>query len=106
DSAVWGGTLCLWHDRAVACGDDVLKMNPVYPGMLAFAERSWAGGGQHEWVANISEGDEEGFAAFEARLLHHRQLNFQDKPFPYVRQSYLRWKLYGPYDNGGNLDKV
>lgn len=105
DSAVWGGTICLWHDRAVANEDDVLKMNPVYAGMLSFAERSWAGGGQPGWVANISDGDEKGFGAFEARLLDHRRLYFAEKPFPYTRQSHLRWKLYGPYDNGGELDR-
>lgn len=105
DSAVWGGTICLWHDRAVAHDDDVLKMNPVYPGMLAFAERSWAGGGQREWIANISDGDQKGFADFEERLLDHRRLYFKDKPFPYTRQSHMQWNLYGPYDNGGELKK-
>ena len=45
---VIGGTICMWHDRAVANEEDILKMNPVYPGMLAFAERSWLGGGRSE----------------------------------------------------------
>ncbi|HRN46335.1 MAG TPA: hypothetical protein PLH20_16455, partial [Flavobacterium sp.] len=31
-----GGIVCVWNDRAVANGDDVMIMNPVYPGMLAF----------------------------------------------------------------------
>lgn len=50
-----GGTLCLWNDRAVASENDLLRMNPVYPGMLAFAERCWRGGGKSRWVAGIGE---------------------------------------------------
>lgn len=44
DTAFPGATLCLWNDRAVADGSDILSMNPVYPGMMAFAERVWNGG--------------------------------------------------------------
>jgi hypothetical protein len=45
DAHTLGGTICMWHDRAVNKDEDILKMNPVYPAMLAFAERSWRGGG-------------------------------------------------------------
>ena len=36
-----GAILCLWPGRRVEHEEDVLKMNPVYPAMLAFAERVW-----------------------------------------------------------------
>ncbi|MBK7637750.1 MAG: hypothetical protein IPJ13_28280 [Saprospiraceae bacterium] len=39
DSLNLGGILCLWHDRAVSKEEDLLTMNPVYPGILTFAEK-------------------------------------------------------------------
>jgi hypothetical protein len=105
DSSMLGATLCLWHDRKVANEADLLRMNPVYPGMLAFAERAWRGGGTAGWIANINEGDRPAFMAFEDRLLRHKTWYFQDKPFPYTRQSGIQWKLYGPYNNEGNLTR-
>ena len=105
DAFALGATLCMWHDRLVANENDILKMNPVFPGMLAFAERSWRGGGQQDWIANISNGDEKAFAEFENRLLDHKKLYFKDKQFNYLQQSHLSWKLFGPYDNSGDLLK-
>lgn len=64
DAAVWGGTLCMWHDRAVHRETDILSMNPVYPGMVAFSERIWRGGGVQDWVANLSDGDQPSFLDF------------------------------------------
>src|SRR5690606_36926055 len=80
DASVLGGTLCMWHDRAVRDERDILTMNPVYPGMLAFAERLWNGKGRSGWVANISDGDEPAFKAFEDRLLDHKKIYFGGKP--------------------------
>jgi hexosaminidase len=105
DAALLGGTICMWHDRALAKEEDLLRMNPVYPGMIAFAERSWRGGGQTDWVANIDDGNVTAFTAFENRLLDHKKIYFNEKPFPYVRQSDITWQLYGPYANHGNLSK-
>jgi hypothetical protein len=70
--------------------------------MMAFAERSWQGGGQNGWVANILDGDQEAFRGFESRLLWHRQRYFLTEPFPYERQSQVGWMLFGPFENGGN----
>jgi hypothetical protein len=107
DDNLLGGTLCMWHDRAVAKEDDVQRMNAVYPGILAFAERSWRGGGAEGWVVSIGEpgsGLAKGFTEFENRLLDQQQ-RFPELPFPYARQSNIVWKLYGPYNNAGNLDR-
>lgn len=101
-----GGVLCLWHDKNVRKEEDVLMMNPVYPGLLAFAERIWAGGGKQKWVANITDGDVEGFARFEEKLMEHRQLYFKTLPFPYQQQSSLTWNIAGPYENEGNVHRV
>lgn len=103
-----GATLCTWHDRAAGTATDVLNMNPVYPGILTFAERIWRGGGKQGWVAAIGSPGDSGtqqFMEFENRLLDQQKLNFANYPFPYKRQSASTWKLYGPYANGGALTK-
>ena len=104
DNSMLGGTLCMWQDRAVASWNDILGMNAVYPGMLAFAERCWKGGGVDGWTAVIDEKNRNlNYAQFENRLLDHKQQSFPNKPFPYVRQSYMKWDFYGPYDNSGDI---
>lgn len=105
DGSAMGATLCTWHDRAAGKEEDILRMNPVYPAMLAFAERTWQGGGKEGWVANVSDGNEKAFAAFEGRLLDRKKQSFGDKPFPYAAQAGTVWQLYGPYSNGGDLTK-
>jgi hypothetical protein len=105
DSSLLGATLCLWNDRRVEKDRDMLNMNPVYPGMLAFAEKTWRGEGQTGWIANLGDGDLPGFKDFEHRLLDHKYYYFSRKPFPYVQQSDMRWRLCGPYDNDGDLGK-
>lgn len=102
DSSLLGATLCLWNDRRVEKDSDILRMNPVYPGMLAFAERTWRGGGRDGWIANAGDGDLAAFSAFEDRLLAQKTSFFKGKPFPYVKQAGYCWQLFGPYDNNGN----
>ncbi|HEU4608739.1 MAG TPA: family 20 glycosylhydrolase, partial [Chitinophagaceae bacterium] len=103
DSSLLGATLCMWNDRRVDKPADILRMNPVYSGMLAFAERLWQGGGQKGWISNISDGNIHAFEAFEQRLIRHKKRYFADKPFPYYAQLQQRWHLLGPFPNGGNL---
>ncbi|MEO8852466.1 MAG: family 20 glycosylhydrolase [Ginsengibacter sp.] len=102
----FGGEICLWNDRRVANENDLLSMNPVYPSMLAFAERSWRGGGFPGVVVNIGEANSEradAFEEFENRLINHKNEYFKNLPFPYVRQSDIQWKFFGPFENNGNL---
>ncbi|MEJ7736930.1 MAG: family 20 glycosylhydrolase [Chitinophagaceae bacterium] len=109
DELVKGGIICLWHDRRIAKEDDVLCMNPAYPAMLAFAERSWSGGGYKGWITNINITDTgrlKAFENFEQRLTDHRQQYFSTLPFPYAAQTQMRWKLFGPYDNNGDMSKA
>ncbi|MGE5521913.1 MAG: family 20 glycosylhydrolase [Candidatus Dadabacteria bacterium] len=105
DSSLLGATLCTWNDRRVENSIDISRMNPVYPGMLAFAERTWRGGGQSGWISNVSDGDVKAFTEFESRLLVHKRIYFKGRPFPYVKQSQMNWLLFGPYDNGGDETK-
>ncbi|PRY01037.1 N-acetyl-beta-hexosaminidase [Pontibacter ummariensis] len=106
DSVVLGGTLCLWHDRNVLKQEDVLQMNPVYPSILAFAERSWKGGGYPGWITNIQVDQtkqQRDFQDFENRLLDHQKSYFEGMPFPYAAQAGMTWKLFGPYKNKGDV---
>lgn len=105
NSSMLGATLCVWNDRRVENENDILRMNPVYPGMLAFAERCWRGGGQKGWISNVSDGNVEGFENFESRLLSHKIIDFKHLPFPYVKQTQIQWQLFGPYHNEGDLRK-
>lgn len=104
-----GGIVCVWNDRAVANEEDVMTMNPVYPGMLTFAERSWQGGGNAGWTATIGQPESEranAFTEFENRLLDQKKQYFKGLAFNYVKQSHLVWDIYGPFDNKGDLTKV
>lgn len=106
DSSALGGTLCVWNDRAVAKETDILAMNPVYPGIITFAERTWRGGGNDGWVSGIGPAGTpaaDSFERYEQRLLDHKKIYFQGEPFPYVKQSDNRWQLFGPYLNKGQL---
>lgn len=101
---ILGATLCLWPDRNITRQEDILTMNPVYPAMLTFAERSWRGGGADGWHINILNADT--FSEFENRLIDQQKQYFSALPFPYINQSVIKWKLYGPYANKGNLNAV
>lgn len=104
-----GGIVCVWNDRAVANEEDVMTMNPVYPGMLTFAERSWRGGGYAGWTATIGQPETErakAFMEFENRLLDQKQQYFKALPFNYAKQANLVWDIYGPFDNKGDLTKA
>jgi hexosaminidase len=108
DGNMKGATLCLWPDRRVEKEEDAIRMNAVYPGILAFAERCWRGGGYKGWLANIGQrnsAEAKEFIQFENRLLDHKQQFFSELSFPYVKQSDIIWKLFGPYSNAGNLSK-
>lgn len=108
DAAHIGAEICLWNDRAVNNEQDLLRMNPVYPAMLAFSERSWCGGGDPNWAAVIGvPGSEKtkAFTEFETRLLEQQKENFEGLPFPYQRQADIVWELYGPYENNGDLSE-
>lgn len=104
-----GAILCNWPDRRVSEEADNIRMNPVYPGMLAFAERSWAGGGWKNYAADFGlpgTAQYQAFAAFEDRFCDQQKQYFRDKPFFYTRQSGTEWSLIGPFNNKGDVQAV
>ncbi len=106
DKNMKGATLCVWPDRRVADKNKIFNENPVYPGIISFAERTWRGGGIRGWISNVKDGKEvQEYSEFEQRLLDHKEQYFQNIPFPYYRQMMMHWDLFGPYKNGGDLAK-
>ncbi len=101
-----GGIVCIWQDRRPAREEDIMLMNSVYPQMLAFAERTWRGGGRPELDVGMGAPGSEAhraFAEFEDRLLAHGAERFGGRPFPYVRRAHVPWTLIGPFPNEGDL---
>lgn len=104
-----GGICCIWNDRKPASVEDIIISNAFYPAMLAFAERSWTGGGDDIKARGVRmglPGDPAfmSFSDFETRMMAVRDKFLGDVPFPYLPQTDIRWKISGQYPNDGNLD--
>ncbi|MCK3683212.1 family 20 glycosylhydrolase [Maribellus sp. YY47] len=110
DSLRIGGIFCCWNDNNVNEAYDILVQNPVYPGIVTYVETSWTGQKTdvgENYLAKLPEKGSElfnEFSAFEDRMIEHRDKYFQGKPFPYVKQSNIEWKVLGPIANGGDVD--
>lgn len=111
DSQRLGGILCCWNDNNVNDEYDILRQNPVYPGMLTYSETAWKGQKVdfgEQFLAKLPSPESllfKEFQEFESRLTEHRDRYFQGKPFPYVKQTGISWKLYGPFDHQGVVDR-
>ena len=104
-----GSIFCVWTDGALSSAERVLEQYPFYPCALTFSERIWRG--SHEKRKDLMAccpvpGTEAGeaFAEFEDRLAYHRDHYFKGIPFPYVKQSNIKWRLIGPFDHHGKND--
>lgn len=104
-----GATLCLWNDRNLASPMGNFTQNPTLASLLAFAERSWRGGGipgNKVGLNHLTSDQQRAFAAFEDRLLSIQRDFYKGIPFQYVRQSNIKWQLIGPFDNKGHLTAI
>lgn len=106
-----GSILAIWNDRYLPTEKDIMLQNYFYPNMLAFAERTWRGGGSEYFDKNgvILPTDENDpvfieFADFEQRLLWHKKYNFANEPFPYVKQTDVKWLITDQFPNEGDLE--
>ena len=106
-----GVILAIWNDRLVVPERNIILENNFYPAMLAIAERSWLGGG-HEYFdgkGTILPADNTpafiDFTDFEKRMLWHKEHNFREYPFAYVRQTDIRWNITDPFPNEGDLSR-
>ncbi len=111
DNQITGSIIAVWNDRRVKSERDILLQNNFYPIMLAFAERSWRGGGcgYFDKNTNILRSDTSAkfqeFADFEKRMLWHKRRNFNNLPFIYFKQTDLKWNITDAFPNGGDLSK-
>jgi hypothetical protein len=109
---VAGAIIAPWNDRHVDSTEEILNQNIFYPSMLTLAERTWVGGGEHyveERGVNIhpeNEQEIELFKEFENRMLHFKYTWFDGMPFPYVRQTHVKWHITDPFPNHGELSRV
>ena len=109
---VVGSIVALWHDRLLSTEENMVLENNFYPSMLALAERTWLGGGSQyydgEGTMLWNENTEtfKNFAAFEKRMLIHKDKYFQGYPFGYVKQTNVKWNITDAFPNGGDMAKV
>ena len=54
-------------------------------------------------IGNAAEQRAREFKNFESRLLSHKREYFSQLPFVYAKQTHIQWKLFGPFENNGNL---
>lgn len=106
-----GVILGIWNDRLLPDERSIILQNGLYPNMLAIAERAWRGGGFEYFDRNgVILPDEHSepfraFADFERRMLWHKAHYFKGYPFPYVRQTHVKWTVTDAFPNGGDLSK-
>lgn len=107
-----GTILAVWNDRYIAQEQNIVLENSLYPHMLAIAERAWLGGGSEYFDGNGTMFPAEDtkafkdFADFEKRMLWHKAHTFQGYPFPYVKQTNVKWAITDAFPNGGDLTKI
>lgn len=88
---------CLWPDTRVGDKKNIPIQSPQWPAMFSMAERSWKGLPQDgsRFAGNLPEKDTEAFKAFS--LFEKRMEALAgDRPFPYWRDSFMEWTVFGP----------
>ena len=105
-----GAIMAVWNDRFVYPEKNILIENAFYPLMLTFAESSWQGGrkkyfDQQGTLLKEDSPEYRLFIDFENRMLWHKQNMLNNLPFPYVRQTNVKWRITDAFPNYGNLQQ-
>lgn len=108
DAFALGGILCAWPDNNVAHERDILKQNPIYPSIVFYADAIWKGRQKNKldyWakLPPLYTPEFMEFKAFEEKVIRHRDLFFEGKEFPYVRQTEFQWNVIGPFENNNEV---
>tara|TARA_R110002012_G_scaffold318604_1_gene537339 strand:- start:32642 stop:34702 length:2061 start_codon:yes stop_codon:yes gene_type:complete len=106
-----GGILCTWPDNNVNEERDILRQNPIYPSMVFYSDAIWKGRAENKYeywakLPPIYSKEFNDFKEFEAKVLKHKDLFFEGKEFPYLKQTNILWNVIGPFDHDGNFSKV
>lgn len=102
-----GGILCSWPDMPMTDPRNHFAQTPQFPGVVVYSEALWSDAREKDWIEFYSNLPPQGhaeldsFRDFENRFLAHRDLFFQGKEFPYVKQSDIVWQTLGPIPHGG-----
>ncbi|WP_198519836.1 family 20 glycosylhydrolase [Polaribacter sp. ALD11] len=110
DALALGGILAAWPDNNIHNERDILKQNPIYPSMVFYADAIWNGRAKdypEYWAKLPSKKTQEfkDFKTFEEKVIAHRDLFFKGKEFQYIKQTDKNWKLIGPFNHKGNVEK-
>ncbi len=108
-----GAILAVWNDRLLADEQQIVLQNNFFPAMLALAERAWLGGGTEYFdrYGTIIPTDRTMpeytlFVDFEKRMLWHKSRFFQHVPFPYMKQTDMKWRITDAFPNEGDLNRI
>ena len=108
-----GGIVAVWNDRLLEDEKQIVLQNNFYPSMLAFAERSWLGGGSEYYddmgtmlPTDTTSSTFKEFVNFEQRMLWHKSHTLVNEPFAYVKQTDVKWHITDAFPNEGDLTKV
>ncbi len=98
-----GAIACAWPDVNIDDEAMVLRIMPIVPGLLTFAERTWRGAAENRidlgaTLPAVGTWEHEAFTLFERDLVRHGERLAPDWYFPYVRHADLTWELYGPVE--------
>lgn len=102
-----GGILCSWPDMPMTDPRNHFAQTPQFPGVVVYSEALWSDAREKDWIEFYSNLPPQGsaqlemFREFENRFIAHRDLFFQGKEFPYVKQSAIVWQTLGPIPHGG-----
>ena len=105
-----GGILCSWPDMPMKDSRQHFSQTPHFPALVVYSEALWSDARNKDWIEFYSNlpplGHEQWavFREFENRFLAHRDLYFQGKEFPYVKQTDLVWRTLGPIPHGGKTE--
>lgn len=108
DDLALGGVLCAWPDNKIDDERNILKQNPIYPSIVFYADAIWKGRKKDypEYWAKLPPKESVEFLqfqAFEKKVLTHRNMFFNKKEFPYVKQTGVEWEIIGPFDHKGDF---
>lgn len=108
-----GGIVAVWNDRLLEDETQIVLQNNFYPSMLAFAERSWLGGGSEYYddkgtmlPTDTNDPIFKAFVDFEERMIWHKSNTLANEPFAYVKQTDVKWNITDAFPNNGDLTQV
>ena len=108
-----GGIVAIWNDRLLEDESQIVLQNNFYPSMLAFAERSWMGGGSEYFddkgtmlPTDTNNLIFKAFVDFEDRMIWHKNNTLANEPMAYVKQTNVKWHITDAFPNEGDLTQV